>query len=107
MEKVNRSAHQCLKYSGGSDSVEWMIPKVLWFKNHRPEIYQNCYLIIEKQDWLNYQFTGKWVSSRCTVTCKWNYVDIEGGWSIDFMKEIGLGDFQKNCPLMLFLLANW
>ncbi len=98
-EKINRSAHPYLKYSGGEDSVEWMIPKLLWLKENKPEIYNKAYLILEEQDWLNYRLTNRWVSSKCTATCKWNYVDIEQGWSDEFMCSIGLGDYKSKLPI--------
>lgn len=99
-EKINSSEHVYLKFSGGSDSVEWMLPKTLWLKNNRPDIYQQAHIIVEMQDWLNFKLTGQWVASRCNATCKWNYVDLqgEGGWSDKFMQEIGLGDYRWKIP---------
>lgn len=98
-ETINQSGHHYLKYSGGEDSVEWMLPKVLWIKGNMPQIYQDAYLIVEEQDWLNFRLTGRWTSSRCTTTCKWNYVDVEQGWSDDFMQAIGLEDFRTKLPI--------
>lgn len=99
LERINKTGHTRLNYSGGSDSVEWMLPKVLWIKENSPEIYHRASLIVEEQDWLNYCLTGRWVSSQCTTTCKWNYADIDGGWSEEFMKEIGLEDYKDKLPL--------
>ncbi len=98
-EKINTSNHPYLKYSGGSDSVEWMLPKTLWLKNNQPELYKQAHLIVEMQDWLNFKLTGKWVASRCNATCKWNYADVEGGWSEQFMEDIGLADFADKLPV--------
>ncbi|MGL4282493.1 MAG: FGGY family carbohydrate kinase, partial [Eubacterium aggregans] len=39
METCNVTNHPYLEYCGGEDSVEWMIPKVLWIKNNQPDIY--------------------------------------------------------------------
>jgi FGGY-family pentulose kinase len=98
---INNTGHPRLKYSGGADSVEWMIPKTLWIKNNLKDIYHAARLIVEKQDWINYRLTGRWVSSRCTATCKWNYADIDGGWSDDFMREIGLADYRDKLPVQV------
>ena len=100
-ERVNSTRHPRLKYSGGADSVEWMLPKALWIKNNLPEIYQKAEMIVEEQDWLNFCLTGKWVASGCTATCKWNYADIEGGWSDDFMRAIGLEEFREKLPTQI------
>lgn len=99
MEKINKSGHAVLKYSGGQDSVEWMLPKTLWIKEHQPDIYSRAHMILEKLDWINFRLTGRYVSSKCTATCKWNYVDVAGGWSDEFMREIGLGDFRDKIPV--------
>ncbi|TGE31693.1 FGGY-family carbohydrate kinase [Desulfosporosinus sp. Sb-LF] len=98
-ERINQSGHSRLQYSGGSDSVEWMIPKVLWLKENCSDLYNRSSLIVEEQDWLNFRLTGRWVASRCTATCKWNYADVEGGWSPDFMSEIGLEDYAEKLPI--------
>jgi FGGY-family pentulose kinase len=98
-ERINLTKHPRLKYSGGSDSVEWMIPKALWIKKNLPAVYSKAHLLVEEQDWLNYRLTGKWVSSRCTATCKWNYADVDGGWSEDFMVSIGLEDYRVKLPV--------
>ena len=34
--------HPVLKYSGGSDAVEWLIPKAMWLSRHEPAIYQKA-----------------------------------------------------------------
>jgi FGGY-family pentulose kinase len=98
-DEINSTGNKVLKYSGGQVSVEWMLPKTLWIKENRPDIYQNAYQIMEQLDWINYRLTGRLVCSKCTATCKWNYTDREGGWSDTFMQEIGLGDFKDKIPV--------
>lgn len=97
-EVINNTGHPILKYSGGQDSVEWMLPKTLWLKENRPDIYTQAYRIVEELDWINYRLTGRLVASRCTATCKWNYADKMGGWSDEFMEDIGLNDFREKIP---------
>ena len=95
MEICNATHHPCLKYCGGEESVEWMIPKVLWIKRHKPEIYAKAYKIIEQLDWMNYKLTGGTLAtSICQAACKWNYVDGHGGWQKDFFEQIGLEDYE-------------
>lgn len=98
-EKINRTGHAVLKYSGGQDSVEWMLPKTLWIKDCEPHIYNRAYRILEKLDWINFRLTGRYVSSQCTATCKWNFADVAGGWSDEFMTEIALNDFRDKIPV--------
>ncbi|MHB9094369.1 MAG: FGGY-family carbohydrate kinase, partial [Eubacteriales bacterium] len=98
-EKINSTGNKVLRYSGGQVSVEWMLPKTLWIKENKPDIYESAYQILEQLDWINYRLTDRFVSSKCTATCKWNFTDTEGGWSDEFMREIGLGDFKDKIPV--------
>lgn len=97
-QKINYTGHPILEFSGGQDSVEWMLPKTLWLKEERPEIYNQAYRIVEELDWINLRLTGRLVASKCTATCKWNYADTTGGWSDRFMQQIGLEDFRDKIP---------
>lgn len=96
-EDIAATGHPVLKYTGGTDSVEWMAPKALWLKRNETEIYDNAGLIIESADWLTHQLTGRWTASICNATCKWNYLKRSGGWDRSFFQQIGLEE----------LLAKW
>lgn len=96
---INATKHPVLQYCGGDVSVEWLIPKALWLKKNKQELYNSSYKLIEQLDWINYKISGKWVSSICNATCKWNYVDFENGWNDSFFKEIGLDDYQSKLLL--------
>ncbi|MGL4606666.1 MAG: FGGY-family carbohydrate kinase [Eubacteriaceae bacterium] len=99
METINATNHPILKYCGGEDSVEWMIPKTLWIKNNQPEIYEKSHKIIEQLDWMNYKLCGKFTTSICQAACKWNYVVCEGGWNEEFFNMIGLEDYKEKLVL--------
>ncbi|MDD4691700.1 MAG: FGGY-family carbohydrate kinase [Eubacterium aggregans] len=99
METCNATNHPYLEYCGGEDSVEWMIPKVLWIKNNQPDIYAKSYKIIEQLDWMNYKLCGVYATSICQAACKWNYVECEGGWNADFFNQIGLEDYADKLVL--------
>ncbi|PRR73328.1 FGGY-family carbohydrate kinase [Neomoorella humiferrea] len=87
-----------LRYSGGEVSAEWMLPKTLWLKRNRPELYKQSYKIVEQLDWINYLLTGKWVASQCNTTCKWGYSSKDGGWKSEFYTAAGLRDFYEKWP---------
>ncbi|MEF9918816.1 MAG: FGGY-family carbohydrate kinase [Eubacterium sp.] len=99
MESINATNHPYLEYCGGEDSVEWMIPKVLWIKKNQPEIYNKSYKIIEQLDWMNYKLCGHFSTSICQAACKWNYVECEGGWDKAFFDQIGLEDYADKLVL--------
>jgi len=96
-ERINKARHPILKWCGGEVSAEWLLPKVLWFKEKRPEIYEKACLIVEAIDWFNYKLTGRWVGSQCNASCKWNYLPGEG-WSKDFLEAIGLAELGQKVP---------
>lgn len=106
MEKINATGHHVLEYCGGEDSVEWMIPKVLWIKNNMPEVYENCYKIIEQLDWMNYMLCGKFATSICQAACKWNYVSCEGGWNRDFFEQIGFAEYEDKLVTDVYPLGT-
>lgn len=95
MDTINKSNHPVLDYCGKETSFEWMIPKALWMKHHESGIYKTCYKIVEQLDWINYKLCGKWSSSICNTTCKWNYVSSLGGYQRDFFESIGLEDYEE------------
>lgn len=95
---INNKKHEVLKYCGGEVSVEWMMPKMLWVKNHQPDIYESMDRFVELLDFVNHHLTGEWCSSICQATCKANYVKDYGEWVEDYYESIGLdsGKLSKN-----------
>lgn len=99
MQEINDTGHPVLYYCGKETSFEWMIPKALWIKRHRKDIYDVCYRIVDQLDWMNYQLCGKWSSSICNTTCKWNYVSSMGGYQRDFFEQIGFEDYEEKLTM--------
>lgn len=99
MQEINDTGHPVLDYCGKETSFEWMIPKALWIKRHRKDIYDVCYRIVDQLDWMNYQLCGKWSSSICNTTCKWNYVSSMGGYQRDFFEQIGFEDYEEKLTM--------
>ncbi len=97
-DRVTATGHRYLRYVGGSDSPEWMLPKALWLKENEPETYERADYIIEGTDWLMFRLTGEWAASLCNTTCKWNYVRPEGGWAADLLEQVGLEDLMPKWP---------
>lgn len=95
MDAVNATNHEVLKFCGGKTSFEWMIPKALWIKKNLPQIYKDCYKIVEQLDWINYKLCGEFAASICNTTCKWHYIKSQGGFQKDFMEQIGFADYEE------------
>jgi len=105
-EMINSTNHPVLTHSGGRISPEWMIPKVLWLKNHRPEVYHRSYKIVELMDWLVYKLTGQWTISLCNVSCEWSYLSQERRWPQDLLEHIGLEDVLSKWPTKIYRMGE-
>jgi FGGY-family pentulose kinase len=105
-EEINASRHEALKYCGGEVSVEWLIPKILWMKRNKAEIYRNSDRLVEQLDFFNHYLTGKWVASICQATCKGNYLDDREGLTEDYYKQIGLDDYREKINTQILKLGE-
>jgi FGGY-family pentulose kinase len=102
--RINKTAHEVLKYVGGVISPEMQTPKLLWLKNHMPDTWRKAAVFFDLPDYLVYQATGLDVRSACTTTCKWTYLCHEnpasdgsiGRWDDSYFKEIGLEDLSTD-----------
>jgi FGGY-family pentulose kinase len=95
-----------LKRSQAGVSAEWMIPKILWLKEHRPEIYEKTHLFMEQADWINYRLTGEFTLSINHITHRWFYNDRKGGWPLSFYKKIGLEHVTEKFPKRILKLGE-
>ena len=99
-ELINSTKHPVLDYVGGQVSLEMQLPKLLWLKKHRSDLWASTNKYFDLPDWLVYKATGYDDRSLCSLVCKWNYwVDKSGnvkGWDADFFKDIGLYDLSHD-----------
>ncbi len=90
--------HPALRFSGGSDSAEWLVPKAMWLARNEPEVYRAAERIGESVDYLTLKLTGRWVGSRLNATCKWNYDHRESGLPTDLYRALGVEDLADKLP---------
>ena len=98
VKAVAATGHPVLKYVGGQDSVEWMVPKALWLKRHQPDAYAEARKIVEAADWVAFKLTGGWTASQCNATCKANYSARDGGWQETFLAALGAPELLSRWP---------
>ena len=106
MNFINATGHPVLQFCGEETSFEWMVPKALWMKKHRRELYDSCYKIVEQLDWINFKLTGEFSSSICNTTCKWNYVSSLGGYQDDFFEMIGFADYREKLVTDVYKIGD-
>ena len=95
-ERINQGAHPVLRYVGGRISPEMETPKLLWLKEHKPQVYRDAWQFFDLTDFLTWRATGDLARSTCTVTCKWTYLAHEKRWDPSYFDSIGLGDLASN-----------
>ncbi len=104
--EISATGDSSLRYVSGVVSPEWMLPKALWLKRHRPELYARTERMVECTDWLMYRLTGSWTLSLNHVAVKWNYVRPEGGWSQALLHRVGLEDLAEKWPQQIVPLGQ-
>ncbi len=90
--------HPVLRYSGGSDAAEWLVPKAMWFSRHEPATWGRTARVAEGLDYITFLLTGEWVGSVLTATCKWNYDPLGGGLPLDLYATLGIPDLVDKLP---------
>lgn len=94
--RINAGGHAVLRYVGGVISPEMQAPKLLWLNEQNPDSYGRAWQFLDLTDFLTWRATGSLARSICTVTCKWTYVQKDGGWNAGFFRDIGLGDLAED-----------
>ncbi len=96
--RETRLSHPVMRYCGGSDAVEWLVPKAMWLKRNQPEVWARAEVICEALDYVNHDLTGEWVASRMNAACKWNYDSAAGVFHPDLYAALGIPDLMDRLP---------
>jgi ribulokinase len=98
VDLTGRSTHPVMAWSGGSDAVEWLVPKAMWLARHEPRTYEAAHRIVEAVDYVNFRLTDEWAASQLNATCKWNYDPLEGRFHDELYAELGVPDLRSKWP---------
>jgi len=104
--EIAATRHPRLRYAGSTLSAEWMLPKALWLQRHEPRVFDQADLIVEGIDWLTHRLTGEWALSLNNVTCRWNYMQSEGGWSEDLLEQAALPGLRAKWPGVILAMGQ-
>lgn len=90
--------HPVMRFCGGSDAVEWLVPKSMWLKRHQPDLWSKAEIICEALDYVNFDLTGEWVGSRMNAACKWNYDSENHRFVPEIYEAFGIADLIHRLP---------
>lgn len=90
--------HPVMKASGGSDAVEWLVPKAMWIADHDPALWARTQVICEALDYVNFRLTGQWCGSLMNATCKWNYDSRAFRFCPDLYQALGVPELAERLP---------
>ena len=91
-------SHPVMRFSGGSDAAEWLVPKAMWLRRNEPECWLEAARICECLDWINFRLSGRWVASRMNATCKWNYDPPARSFHPSLYEALGIPDLPERLP---------
>ena len=67
------------------------LPKLLWLKQHEPDLWAEADRFLLYEDFLIRKMTGRAVISRCLASRTQVYDLLDDGWSSEILEAIGLG----------------
>ncbi|MFC6489429.1 FGGY-family carbohydrate kinase [Nitratireductor sp. GCM10026969] len=91
-------SHPVLAYSGGSDAVEWLVPKAMWLARNEPELWRRADVVCEAIDFVNFRLCGRWAGSLMNATCKWNYDSRARRFCPDLYRDLGIPELLDKLP---------
>lgn len=97
-DQTETLSHPVMAYSGGSDAVEWLVPKAMWMAKNDPQLWARTDIVCEALDFINFRLTGEWVGSLMNATCKWNYDSRARAFCHDIYAELGVPELGDKLP---------
>ena len=98
-EEFTATVHPVLDHLGGAMSPEMQLPKLMWLKRRRPDLWRRAAFLFDLADFLTWKATGSLARSQCTLVAKWTYLAHAGGWQRDLLARIGLDDLLQRGAL--------
>lgn len=76
--------------SGNPIQPSYTLPKILWYKNHRPDVYRNASHILQSNSFIVMRLTGAVTQDRSQGYGLCCYDMRQGCWDLDIVKALGI-----------------
>jgi len=76
--------------TGHWHAPELTLPKLLWFKQERPEIWQRIEIFLFVHDWLLFRLTGRPATAASMITAGQMGDCAARTWAVDLLEELGI-----------------
>lgn len=90
--------HPLIAIAGGSDASEWLVPKAMWAKRVRPDLWEQSPVVCEALDYINHRLTGVWAGSLMNATCKWNFDSARRAFDPGLYEALGVPELVRKLP---------
>lgn len=98
-EKIGGLAEGC-RITGQQLSANYTIEKLMWIKEHQPDIYKNTHVVLPAKDYITYKMTGNFVTDQTDIAFTQAYDMLKKELSAELLDASGIdGDkFPKILP---------
>ncbi|WP_319518392.1 FGGY-family carbohydrate kinase [uncultured Martelella sp.] len=94
--ELSATGEAAVRHSGGSISPEMQVPKLLWLKRNRPELWQKAGDFFDLADFLSFRATGSRQRSLSTLATKWFHMaENADPWPRALFDRFSLGDLPE------------
>ena len=97
-ERLRPRAEEIAAFSGNRPDPYFMLAKLLWLKEQRPEQYKNTACFLQANGWIVYRMTGRFSADRSGAALTQLWDRRTGEWAVDFCESAGI-DTSKLPPL--------
>jgi FGGY-family pentulose kinase len=98
-ERLSASGHPMVARLGGAIASEMQLPKLMWLKAHRPDLWRQAGLIFDLADFLTFRACGSARRSVATLSAKWAYPAERAGWDDSLLAVAGLEDLRERAGM--------
>jgi xylulokinase len=88
LQKID--AKEFYRTTGHRASASYSVEKLMWVRNHEPEVYRNTFKMLQAKDWLNFRLTGVMATEHSDASGT-NVLDLNTlRWSDTLVKITGI-----------------